>query len=112
MKLTKKKALEIAIELWGWIVDNPGKNKNEWPEWEKYGEMRYDCPLCEVGHFEVIGDDNLLCDCPLAKYNSDCFEWAYGKWERAMDAKKEDGGHAAAVEFLAQLKGIAECKER
>ena len=52
MKLTKKKALEIAIELWEWIVDNPGKYKREWPGWDEYGGMLFECPLCQRGiHF-------------------------------------------------------------
>lgn len=55
MRLTRRKALEICKELWGWLRDNPDKRPNEcdegrksrWPGWEKYGELRNLCPCCE-----------------------------------------------------------------
>ncbi|KKN57573.1 hypothetical protein LCGC14_0561190 [marine sediment metagenome] len=98
MRLTKKKALEIAIELWEWIVDNPGKEKREWPEWKKYGNMVFYCPFCQYG----MSAYHENCNCPLSKEYGDCDDSAYGSW----DYDDEDGGHAAAVEFLAQLKEL------
>lgn len=47
MKLTARQALEIGLELWEWEEDNPDKEKHEWPEWEKYGQIEACCPLCE-----------------------------------------------------------------
>ena len=47
MILTARQALEICIELWTWLRDNPDKEKYEWPSWEKYGAMVSECPLCE-----------------------------------------------------------------
>ncbi len=102
MKLTKKKALSIAIELWEWIVDNPGKRKSAWPGWEKYGKMHESCSLCE--YYIRIRIDMLarLCDCPIAKKHKHCTYTAYGQWHPS----NKEGGHAAAVEFLAQLKEL------
>jgi hypothetical protein len=46
MKLTKRKALEICIELWEWLAEDAGRNKKNWPGWEKYGPMDNQCPCC------------------------------------------------------------------
>lgn len=35
MKLTRKKAIELCIELWTWLAKT-GKKKEEYPDWEKY----------------------------------------------------------------------------
>ena len=45
--LTAKKALRITRELWTWLARHPDKQKEDWPGWEKYGEMVCGCPLCE-----------------------------------------------------------------
>ena len=106
MKLTKKKALEIAIELWGWIVDNPGKFKNAWPGWEKHGEMRCDCPLCEYADLAHSGCKR----CPLKWGEYGCEENPISQYMKWHDAMYEDEGtdeaHKAAVKFLAQLKEL------
>jgi len=47
MGLTAKKAIDISIELWTWLAETGAKEKKEWPQWEKYGKMMFDCPLCE-----------------------------------------------------------------
>ncbi len=99
MKLTKKKALEIAIELWEWIVDNPGRWKNKWPGWAKYGWMSDDCPFCE---YEERHPGKHRCNCPLKEKYGSCYLSAFLNWH----TEDEDGGHAAAVEFLAQLKEL------
>lgn len=64
MRLTKKKALQITADLWGWLEDNPKKEKEEWPEWEFNGGniavMLDDCACCEYAQFECNR-------CPLIK---------------------------------------------
>lgn len=52
MRLTRKKAIELCIELWTWCMET-GKRKSEWPGWEKYGNAMSDCWLCEY-------DDQML----------------------------------------------------
>ena len=103
MRLTRKKALEISIALWTWIADNPGKDKGEWPGWNKDGIMYAACPLCECGHWERY--KNKKCRCVLNPKHiakCGCFDTAYMAW----DYSDEGGGHVAAVEFLAQLKAL------
>ena len=46
-RLTKKKAIEITIELWKWLEENPKLGKSAWPKWKKYGIMAFNCPCCE-----------------------------------------------------------------
>ncbi|KKM86363.1 hypothetical protein LCGC14_1279870 [marine sediment metagenome] len=109
MKLTKKKALEIAIELWTWIVDNPGKKKEDWPKWEEYGDMRDCCSLCERyirKRIKTRTEHGLRCDCPIADKHDHCTGTAYRDWDRAMNEDGKEAAHSAAVEFLAQLKDL------
>ncbi len=103
MKLTKKKALEIAIELWEWIVDNPGKLKHEWTEWEKYGRMLNSCPLCEY----ACRADCIKCPLKWGYYGCEDNDISqYIKWHDAINEGAKNAAHAAAVEFLAQLKEL------
>ena len=60
MKLTARQALEIGLELWEWLEDNPSKEKHEWPGWEKYERMAADCPCCE---YKDQQDSNDCGDC-------------------------------------------------
>lgn len=50
-RLTKRKALELSAELWGWLAENPDKGKHEWPRWQSNGGdvawCIYGCPCCE-----------------------------------------------------------------
>ncbi len=47
MKLTQKKALMISIELWEWLKES-GLQKEDWPGWEKYGEMDDDIETLRI----------------------------------------------------------------
>ncbi|KKL78873.1 hypothetical protein LCGC14_2020530 [marine sediment metagenome] len=46
MRLSRKKAIELCIELWTWLAKT-GKKKEDWPEWKKYGDIKNDCWFCE-----------------------------------------------------------------
>ena len=46
MRLTKKKALDISIELWEDMEKTGRGHKDAWVGWKKYGKMLNDCPLC------------------------------------------------------------------
>ena len=47
MKLSRKKAIELCIELWTWLAKT-GKRKSEWPKWDKYsGHIINECWFCE-----------------------------------------------------------------
>lgn len=46
--ITKEEALQKSVELWDWLADNPGAQKEDWPGWKKYrrpGEFRF-CFAC------------------------------------------------------------------
>lgn len=111
MKLTKKKAIELSIELWTWLAET-GKRKWDWPVWKKYGnDICGDCFLCEYDEANGKGD----CDiCPLQKkfsqrdedeftacHHKDC---AYSGWGKATIPKTRKKFAAKFVEQLKELK--------
>ena len=100
-RLTRKKAIQICKELWTWLAET-GKNKSEWPEWEKYGTMHIDCPFCKYARESVTGDCNA---CPYNQKFGYCDLWdtPYCKWRQAESA---DERKEAAKAFLAQLEQL------
>lgn len=69
-KLTKKKALEICADLWGWLEKHPNKRKGYWPGWETNGgqipAMKDKCPCCQYG---ANKEGTNRCDiCPLKSF--------------------------------------------
>ncbi len=98
MRLTKKKAWEICIELWTWAAKT-GLPKCEWPEWVKYEEMRAHCPFCEYSKRMSKRQGHVACHwCPIS-----CFGMAFQDWERAETL--QDRKYFAA-QFLGQLKAL------
>ena len=95
MRLTKKKALDISIELWGWMAETGSYNKWDWPEWEKYGEMKSTCPLYEYYLRRKHGGCR---SCPL-NYCTD--DPAFRGW---LDATTTKCNKKFAGLFLEQLK--------
>ncbi len=47
MQLTKRKTLEIWLELWEWLKTTGERNMCKWEGWAKYGKMWGMCPGCE-----------------------------------------------------------------
>lgn len=73
MKLTKRKALQLCLELWWWIKDNPGYEKRDWPKWKEYGYMKDDCPACEYEKRQpklFVGLEATCYSCPIWKPTS------------------------------------------
>ena len=97
MRLTKKLMWKIAIELWEWMAKTGSQVKGQWPGWEKYGSIPFNCPFCE------FYDD--CSDCPI--YH--CDKYAFGDWEDAET--KEDRKKYAAL-FLEQLKEVRDAKSK
>ena len=63
-RLTKRRVLELCLELWTWLAENPRKAKYEWPGWNRVGKMVADCPCCEW-----VKRASLTCwACPLRDY--------------------------------------------
>ena len=65
MKLTKKRVLELTLELWQWLYDNPGSGKCDWPGWRRNGgihEATCNCFACEYAFSSLKGS---CFKCPL-----------------------------------------------
>lgn len=55
MKLTREEAIRLHRELWGWLAENPMKDKLDWPGWhEKFDNRKSDCFLCEYAGFDGV----------------------------------------------------------
>lgn len=108
MRLTRKRAIDLSIELWEWLAET-GKQKNDWPRWEDFGgfdnkgwiKIEFGCFLCEK-----YRDDNENCaNCPYYKKYSWCFDsnTPFRNWE-AIGHKKTRKKYAR--ELLEQLKEL------
>ena len=111
MILTKKKAIEISIELWTWLAETGSGDKFDWDGWKKYGDMSHNCPLCEytLRQARIERFDGFHCEryCPLKPSEPfGCEEevrrFAYGNWATAVN----QGRKKFAKEFLEQLKTL------
>lgn len=110
MRLTKKKAIGITIELWEWLAKTGGQ-KTDWGGWGEYGKMAADCPLCEYnlrrGGYSPGGE--YVCEegcpfCPLqGKLWQRCYSLNFGKWCGAYDVPRRK---KYATLFLEQLRGL------
>lgn len=103
MKLTKKRAKAISLEVWRCLRDNPAMmTKSDLPKriYSKIKDMDYECPLCNL-------PDHFLCSgygmsqpngCPLypLRRNQYCACGHYKKWrnEKKQSQRKI---HAAAI---------------
>ena len=99
MKLTKKEAIKRHRELWGWLAENPMKDKLDWPGWERYDAALNDCFLCEY-----TSDKFSKCEhCPVVfeenKYPKGTFGYCLGglfsQWDQAIEPKERS--HIASL---------------
>ena len=102
LRLTRKKSIQICIELWTWLAET-GRQKTGWPGWGKYGRMSCGCPFCEYAerkHGFASCDD-----CPyFEKFKScDSDDAPYEKW---FDAETLTQRKKYAKAFLAQLEQL------
>jgi len=112
MKLTRKKAIELSIELWTWLAET-GKEKHEWPKWRDNGgehdDVVFDCFLCKYAGRKQ-GDDCETCHpCPYFKHYGvaccDAEDSPYNNWEDIVGEDDEETKMYAAL-FLEELKAI------
>lgn len=99
--LTRKRAIELSIELWTWLAEM-GKEKIDWPGWERNG-----------GQVREVVDMCFLCDysqgcnmCPYqTKYGYTCCgdKSPFKKW---ADSSSEKTKKKYARQFLKQLKAL------
>jgi len=96
MKLTRKKAIELCIELWTWLAKT-GKYKEDWPKWKEYGKKLHNCWFCAY---------KKMCSlCPYYQKYGHCnsADTYYNKWK---DAKTSRTRKKYAKLFLAQIKTL------
>lgn len=66
-KLSLKESKKRCAELWGWIANNPEKEKNDWPKWKfnggKYNKVACSCFACNytISRAESYGIDCNYC---------------------------------------------------
>lgn len=105
MKLTKEEAIKRHRELWGWLAENPMKEKTDWPGWdwpgwESYENINSSCFLCEYAFESQKNDFNGLsiCDyCPVEFKETNgypkgtvgyCLGGLFSRWDRAIEPKE------------------------
>ena len=105
MKLTRKKAIELCIEVWTWCTES-GALKCDYPYSKK--QLRYvvrndypesHCWFCE---YCLQHKDNGCKGCPLGGENK-CEDMAYEKWDKAKTPRTRK---KYAKLFLAQIKEL------
>lgn len=116
-ELTKREALRICGELWDWLAKTGAECKDDWPGWDKYGEMENNCPCCTYSNQSYVFPDYFFSckNCPIKwisnKYKNssnyddfypDCQQdpSPFHKWEEA-DNKEERKAAARKVKALA-----------
>lgn len=107
MKLSRKKSLELCIEVWTWCAET-GESKDEWPRWAEFESISNNCWFCEYDYIQWERYHiHELCSyfyCPLKYYfKYHCSKTAYGKW---VAAKTHRAKMKYAALFLAQIKEI------
>ena len=113
MRLTRKKAIELCIELWTWLAET-GKKKKAWPEWRKYKDCKglNDAQLCWFCLYnnrkQRLQQSSSSCShsCPYYKVYGFCAKYSnpFNGW---YDAKTLNVRKKYAKLFLSQIKFIA-----
>ena len=115
MKLTRKKSIELTIELWEWLAKT-GKRKEDWPKWDEYEAYNYPegsdtcacCWLCEYDLQHGLFTDGDCIHCPYYKKYGLCFDekkpTLYNKWENAETARTRKKYAALFLERVRTLK--------
>ena len=105
MKLTKKRAIELSIELWEWLAET-GKEKEDWPEWKQNGGKHPDvmslCFLCEFDESKR----GICDDCPYFKRYGECSnaDTPFAQWAEAETKTTSKKYAKLFLEQLNQLK--------
>ena len=81
MYLAEKKAIDLTIKLWDYLRQNPGKQKQDYPGYDKYdiGSMIADCPCCD---YYRRGDLDRCDVCPIRDCTDDNSPWDL--WFKAL----------------------------
>lgn len=102
MELTREEAIRLHRELWGWLAENPMKQKTDYPKF-KTERVRNDCYLCEFA-----GSQCAKCpvEWPKIHYSASpclCVASYYDKWDHAK-LPEERSRLAALIRDLPEKK--------
>lgn len=114
MKLTREDAIRLHRELWGWLAENPMKEKEDWPGWKKNGGEHptppSNCFCCQYakdvygfGRGSICGKCPLIWERLTLLITSPCFNSYFGKWDSAT-APEERSRLAALIRDLPEKK--------
>jgi hypothetical protein len=123
MKLTKKKALKICVELWDWLSKHPNSKKEDCPKMDKYSDMENDCSCCEFvlqnfayKHQAEFCSGTEFCNhCPLKRlwgsnddglFDCEDTESPYNKWKFSESKEKQEYAKIIANAARKELKKL------
>ncbi len=114
MKLTKKKSIELCIELWSWLAET-GEGKEGWPRWKEYKDFHVElddacwCWFCLYNNRKQNRPQDFAeCNfaCPYYRKYGFCAEYGEGiYWIWDMAGSLYDKKKYAKL-FLEQIKGL------
>lgn len=85
---------DLHIELWDWLINNPGKEKSHWPRWEENGG---DIP-------------GVSCDCFACQHDDDYGSASCGNcpivWPGGGDCMKMDNGRKGVFLLWEESKNM------
>jgi hypothetical protein len=117
MRLTRAKSIELCTELWTWLAET-GKEKEDWPEWEKYVYIEACCWFCEYDTYRQLKNKiyrRACSSCPLGGEHNKCCRMYYGQWDIAQTPrtrKKYAKLFLGQIKALRNRKVIAEAKRK
>ena len=89
MRLTRKQAILLSIDLWTWLADTGSMHKWEWPGWKDNGGQ-YEhaigyCFLCEYSERQIKRNNTTTCEaCSYYQRYGYCSQFSetspYHKW--------------------------------
>lgn len=105
MRLTKKKAIEISIELWTWLAETGAEYKWDWSDWGKYGKMHSSCAFCEYSQRQAKLSEGRCDYCSYYQQFGGCClaGTPYDNWDVA---ETDETRKKYAGQFLEQLKEL------
>ena len=110
MRLSRKKAIELCIELWT-LLAKTGNEKWYWTECEKYGDIDNNCLFCEYDEKQKERyDSGRACKyCPLIKkLDIHCMDSYYCKWCNAKTPRTRKKYAKLFLEQIKQCKWLAQ----
>mgnify|MGYP007069469893 CR=1 FL=1 len=105
-------AIDVSIDLWTFLRDNPGKHKHQWPRYTEVSGLTNRCALCTVFgvHCTKSGVRCPLLQAPDNPGDCDLFvDWQV----RVYSEPAEACGYAAMiVQILEELRALGRWADR